>query len=175
MAVNQVLGSDDVAMVWSQYVSAEGVAEIQDTLGRLKQYLIQSGVSGDVSPLLLPGVTKEDALVTAAESFAYGTLAYAAAAGTLALALKNSGYVAASEKYLNSALKAWQFAIDRKNTLARGYMYRGKMVYYNEGMKLDGGNLLKAGAIFYALTGNKKYLAAIAAERPMHLPATKAI
>ena len=80
MAVNLVLGSDEgVAMDWNRYVPAEGVAEIQDTLSRLKQYLIQSGVSGAVSPLLLPGVTKEDALVIAAESFAYGTLSYATA------------------------------------------------------------------------------------------------
>ncbi len=77
MAVNEIVGTNDgVELNWSKYVSKEGEEEIRDTLARLKQYLIQSGVSGPVSSLL-SGVKKEDALATAAESFAYGTLAYA--------------------------------------------------------------------------------------------------
>lgn len=77
VAVSEILGSNDgVALDWNKYVAEEGVAEIKATLDALKQYLIKSGVSGSVSALL-PGVTKEKALVTAAESFAYGTLAYA--------------------------------------------------------------------------------------------------
>lgn len=76
VAVNEIMGSDGSAdLDWDKYVSKEGVAEIKETLARLRQYLSQSGVSGPVSSFL-PGVTKENALVTAAECFAYGTLAY---------------------------------------------------------------------------------------------------
>lgn len=74
VAINEIVGTNDgVDLDWSQYVSAEGVAEIQDTLARLKTYLVNSGVQGEIATL----GSKADALVTAAESFAYGTLAYA--------------------------------------------------------------------------------------------------
>lgn len=80
MAVSEIMGFDDgIELNWSKYISStEGVAEIQSTLNKLKQYFVQSGVSGPVSALM-PGVTKEKALTTAAESFAFGTLAYASA------------------------------------------------------------------------------------------------
>ncbi len=93
------------------------------------------------------------------------TLEYAAAAGILALAMKKAGADAEAEKYLKSAQKAWQFALDRKNILACGYMYRSKMVYYSEGMKLDGENLLKAGSCLYLLTGDETYISAVLEER----------
>ena len=91
-----------------------------------------------------------------------GTLEYAAAVSTLALAMKKAG--AESEKYLKSAVKAWNYALDRKNIFANGYIYQSKMIYYSEGMQLDAENLLKAGANLYALTGDKKYLLQIAAD-----------
>ena len=94
-----------------------------------------------------------------------GTLEYAAAASTLALAMKKAGAEKEAGKYLKSAQKAWHFALDRKNILARGYMYRSKMIYYSEGQKLHAGDLLKAGANLYTLTGQKKYLAPLLAEK----------
>ncbi|MBE6356315.1 MAG: hypothetical protein E7058_04280 [Lentisphaerae bacterium] len=87
-----------------------------------------------------------------------GTLEYAAAASTLALAMKKAGFPLEAEKYCNSAKKAWDFAIDRKNILARGYMYNGRMHYYNEGMKLDAQNLLRSGMNLFILTGSKAFL-----------------
>ena len=93
------------------------------------------------------------------------SLEYAAAVSTLALAMKKAGQGAMAEKYSKSAEKAWTFALDRKNILARGYMYHGKMVYYCEGMTLDAGNLLKAGTNLFLFTGDKKYLDPILAEQ----------
>ena len=94
-----------------------------------------------------------------------GTLEYAAAVSTLALAMKKAGAEKEAEKILKSAEKAWLFAIDRKNLLSRGYMYNGKWIFYCEGMKLDGQNLLKAGVNLYTLTGDKKYLDPVSVEQ----------
>ena len=87
-----------------------------------------------------------------------GTLEYAAAASSLALAMKHAGSDPEAVRYGRSAEKAWQFALDRKNLLSRGYMYNGKWIFYCEGMELDGENLLKAGVNLYVLTGKRKYL-----------------
>ena len=94
-----------------------------------------------------------------------GSLEYAAAVSTLALAMKQAGFPAEAAKYLTSAQKAWQFALDSKNTLARGYMYNGKMIYYCEGMTLAAQNLLRAGMNLFILTGNKKYLEPVLEDR----------
>ena len=94
-----------------------------------------------------------------------GTLEYAAAASILALAMKNAGLDAEAVRYGRSAEKAWQFALNRKNLLGRGYMYNGRWICYSEGMTLDGQNLLKAGVNLYTLTGDKKYLDAVLREQ----------
>ena len=94
-----------------------------------------------------------------------GTLQYAAAVSTLALAMKKAGAAAEADKYLQSAVSAWNFALDRKNLLSRGYMYNGKWIFYCEGMKLDGQNLLKAGVNLYLLTGERKYIESVLAEQ----------
>ncbi|MBR7156086.1 MAG: glycoside hydrolase family 9 protein, partial [Lentisphaeria bacterium] len=73
-------------------------------------------------------------------------------------AMKKAGAAAEAEKYLASAKKAWDFAVNSKNILARGYMYQGKMIYYCEGIHLRAENLLKAGANLFILTGDRKYL-----------------
>lgn len=93
-----------------------------------------------------------------------GTLEYAAAVSTLALAMKKAGAANDAQKYFSSAKKAWQFALDRKNLLARGYMYKGKMVYYNEGMKLHAGNLLRTAVNLYILSGDETFLAPVKKE-----------
>ncbi len=93
-----------------------------------------------------------------------GTLEYAAAVSTLALAMKKAGAANDAQKYFNSAKKAWQFALDRKNLLARGYMYKGKMIYYNEGMKLHAGNLLRTAVNLYILSGDETFLAPVKKE-----------
>ena len=95
-----------------------------------------------------------------------GTLEYAAAVSTLALAMKQAGAVPVEvEKYLKSAQKAWDFALEKKNILARGYMYRSRWIYYCEGMNLNAENLLKAGVNLFALTGERKYLEPVMAEK----------
>ena len=94
-----------------------------------------------------------------------GTLEFAGAASMLSLAMKQAGSADEAEKYLNAAKKAWEFALDEKNILARGYMYQGKMIYYNEGMKLSAENLLKAGMNLYLLTGDNKYLEPVTEDR----------
>ena len=94
-----------------------------------------------------------------------GTLEYAAAAATLALAMKKAGAKAESEKYLASAVKAWNFAADRKNQLTAWYTLNGKMVNYIENHHLYGENLLKAGISLYVLTGDEKYLLPIQNEQ----------
>lgn len=73
IAIDEVLDKESTYLNWEKYVAAEGVAEIKATLSRLRQYLINSGVEENI-PFL---GSKVEALVTAAESFAYGTLVYA--------------------------------------------------------------------------------------------------
>ena len=94
-----------------------------------------------------------------------GTLEYAASISTLALAMKKAGAEKEAAKYLHSAKKAWAFALDYKNTLARMYIYQGKTLFYHEGVKLRSENLLKAGVNLFALTGEKKYLEPLTADR----------
>lgn len=82
MAVTEIIGGKPSSLDWNKYVPEEGVAEIKATLADLKQYLVDSGVSGSLATgslsMFIPAsITKENALTTAAECFAYGTLAYA--------------------------------------------------------------------------------------------------
>ena len=99
-----------------------------------------------------------------------GTLEYAAVASTLSLAMKKSG-TAESEKYLASAVKAWDFAMEPKNRQAAYYRLKDKMVSYMEEPELSGENLLKAGVNLFILTGDKKYLAPILEEQKRILEA----
>ena len=89
-----------------------------------------------------------------------GTLEYAAAAATFALALKQAG-VAEFDKYLASAVKAWEFALKRKNQLISWYILKDKMVNYVENHQLSAENLVKAGNALYVLTKDEKYLAPV--------------
>ena len=89
-----------------------------------------------------------------------GTLEYAAAAATLALALKKAN-AAEADRYLVSAIKAWEFASDRKNQLVSWYIFKDKMVNYVENHQLYAENLVKAGIALYVLTGDEKYLTPI--------------
>ena len=90
-----------------------------------------------------------------------GTLEYAAAASTLALALKKAGDQAKAETCLASAIKAWNFAMEPKNRLVLWLRLNGKMITAQESPELYGGNLLVAGGNLSILTGDKKYLAPI--------------
>ena len=93
-----------------------------------------------------------------------GTLAFAAAAGTLALAMEKAGAVKEKELYLKSALKAWDFAMKRKNHLVSWYILKGKMVIYMEKFQLDSENLVKAAFALHLLTGDKHFLEVLLAE-----------
>ena len=87
-----------------------------------------------------------------------GTLEYAASAATLALAMKKAHRSAEAEKLLNSAVRAWAFALDYRNRLITWFRINGEMLFYSENPRLDAINLVKAAASLYALTGDKKYL-----------------
>lgn len=90
-----------------------------------------------------------------------GTLQYAAAASTLALAMQKANAPKEAEKYRKSAIKAWNFALEKKNQLVTWYQLNGKMITYMEHHQLYGENLLKTGVNLYALTGDKEYLTPI--------------
>ena len=87
-----------------------------------------------------------------------GTMEYAAAVSTLALAMKKAGAKSEAEKYLASAVKAWNFAIDPGNRAVSWLRYKNKMISYREEPFLYGENLLKAGVNLFLLTGERKYL-----------------
>ncbi len=94
-----------------------------------------------------------------------GTLEYAAAVSTLALAMKKAGFPAESDQYLQSALKAWNFSLDYKNRLVSLFRVKGKMISYIENPALAGEQLLKAALNLFILTGDKKYLEPIEKEQ----------
>ena len=74
VAVEEVLKNmtaEESYMQWDKYLPEEGVQEIEAVLARMKKYLVDNGMTGS-----LMGVSKSDALVVAAESLAFGTLAY---------------------------------------------------------------------------------------------------
>ena len=94
-----------------------------------------------------------------------GTLEYASAATALALAMKKAGAEIEAGKFLKSAVKAWDFAMDRKNQLVSWYHLNGKMITYMENYRLYGENLLKTGVNLYILTGDKKYLVPVSEQK----------
>jgi endoglucanase len=63
-----------------------------------------------------------------------------------------------AEKYLTSAIKAWEFAQNPQNRLVAWMRLNNKMISYREEPYLDAENLLKAGLNLYTLTGDRKYL-----------------
>ena len=74
VAVEEVLKNmtaEESYMQWDKYLPEEGVQEIEAVLARMKKYLVDNGMTGS-----LMGVSKSDALVVAAESLAFGTLAF---------------------------------------------------------------------------------------------------
>ncbi len=87
-----------------------------------------------------------------------GSLEYAAAVSTLALAMKKAGCNSEAEKYTVSAVKAWNFAVNPQNQLVQWMQFNGKMISYREKPDLYGENLLRTGSNLYHLTGERKYL-----------------
>lgn len=94
-----------------------------------------------------------------------GTLEYAAAASTLALAMKKANAPTEAEKLLHSAVKAWAFAMEPANRHAAYFRLKTQMISYHEEPFLSGENLLKAGVNLYTLTGDQKYLDPLLSER----------
>ncbi len=94
-----------------------------------------------------------------------GTFEYAAAVSTLALAMQKAGAAKEADKYLASAIKAWDFAENPENWLFYGTRLGNKMIFYREAPAVDAENLLKTGLNLYILTGNKKYLKTIKIEQ----------
>ena len=95
-----------------------------------------------------------------------GTLEYAAAVSTLALAMTQAGAKSDAEKYLASAVKAWEFAMNRNNRRIAWLRLKNKMISYREEPSLYGENLLKAGVNLYVLTGEEKYLEPVSEDHP---------
>lgn len=87
-----------------------------------------------------------------------GTLEYAAAVSTLALAMKRAGAAAEAERYLISAQKAWNFALNKKNRHVAWFRLKNHIISYLEEPFLCGEHLLKAGANLHILTGDTQYL-----------------
>ena len=74
VAVEEVLKNTDAEksyMQWGRYLPEEGVQEVEALKVRMKQYLEDNGMTGT-----LMDISKSDALVTAAESLSFGTLAF---------------------------------------------------------------------------------------------------
>ncbi len=95
-----------------------------------------------------------------------GTLEYAAAASTLALALKRSGFPAEAEKYWQSAQKAWKFALDHKNRHAAVFQYKGKVIFYREEAGLDPEHMVKYAVNWYLFTNDEAALRQLVKEIP---------
>ena len=76
VAVDEVLknkSEEESYMQWDRYIPQEGVQEVEAVLERMEEYLQGTGMTGNIPILNIP---KTDALVVAAESLAFGTLAY---------------------------------------------------------------------------------------------------
>lgn len=94
-----------------------------------------------------------------------GTLEYAAAVSTLALAMKKAGASKEAAIYLESARKAWHFALKPEHRLSAWFRLKDRMITYTEEPLLYGESLLKAGVNLYHLTGDTAYLSPIFAEQ----------
>ena len=82
-----------------------------------------------------------------------GSLEYAAAASTLALALKRAGAAAEAEKYWKSAQAAWNFAANPKNRYIAVFRYHGKVIFYREEIELNPEYAVRYAVNWYLLTG----------------------
>ena len=86
------------------------------------------------------------------------TLAYAAYAAELALALKQAEAADRAELLTKSAEAAWAFAVDPAKRRKRVYRVERSTLIYNEEPALAPEFLVKAGFDLYQLTGDRKYL-----------------
>ncbi|MBQ4315239.1 MAG: glycoside hydrolase family 9 protein, partial [Lentisphaeria bacterium] len=83
-----------------------------------------------------------------------GTLEYAAAVSTLALAMKKAGAHKQAQIYQQSAEKAWNFASDPRNRHVAAYQYNGKVIFYREEKELNLEHLIRYAATRYLLSGD---------------------
>ena len=86
------------------------------------------------------------------------TLEYAAYASELALALKQAGATKRAELYHESARRAWEFALDPKNRVARNFKYKKEIISYRENPDLNPGFLVKTGFNLFQLSDDERYL-----------------
>lgn len=100
-----------------------------------------------------------------------GTLEYAAAASTLALALKKANCPAEAEKYWQSSQRAWFFASNSKNRHVATYQYNGKVVFYREEANLAPEQVVKYAVNWYLLTRDAAALQVLTKEIPNALEA----
>lgn len=101
------------------------------------------------------------------------TLKYAAAASTLALALKRAGAAEGSAQWLESAVRAWKFAADPKRRLAAAFQYQGTVILYREEPELAAESFLQTGLNLFLLTGNENYLRTLETEKTRLLESFK--
>ncbi len=90
------------------------------------------------------------------------SLEYAAHASMLALVLQKIGQTNTSRRYQQSALRAFQFALDSKHRVERQYLWRHDKqqtsITYRDNPDLSRQYLLKAGFNLFLLTGQHDYL-----------------
>ncbi len=104
------------------------------------------------------------------------TANYAGYAASLAWALKKAGANKESKRFMDSAIKAYQYATDTKNRVVVEYKdypakVNGKVtpvdLTYRESEQLSGTELGKAAFNLYLLTGDKKYVDEFNRFRPL--------
>ena len=86
------------------------------------------------------------------------TLEYAAYASLLALAMRKAGAEKFMTQFRDSAVSAWNYAMNPANRKTRRFMIKGKLLVYKEEPDLAPEFLIKAGFNLYLLTGDRKYL-----------------
>ena len=144
-------------------------ALLEEALYGLDLYLRVQEKNGAVALRIERSVQHPDELLLSAPG-RRSTLSYAHSAALAALVLLRAGNPVRSKEYQQSALRAWNFALDKKNLLIRNYRAvrknRVTLLRYYEDPALDGAALLDCGLALYFLTGKEVFLRVIMENLP---------
>lgn len=94
------------------------------------------------------------------------SIEYAGYAALLAVALRECGAAAPSDKLRDSAVRAWRFAMNPENRAVQLYNIYGNTVFYYEPEELPPEFVVKAGLALSHLCGDDDFLAAASAAAP---------
>lgn len=163
-AVNVML----CALLW--FPGKNGAGELlEEALYGLDLYLRVQEKNGAVALRVERSVQRPGELLLSAPG-RRSTLSYARSAALAALVLRERGEHTRSKIYLQSALRAWKFALEKKNLLVRSYRTvrknRVTLLQYYEDPTLDGATLLDGGLALYFLTGGEEFLRVITENLP---------